>query len=134
MLPCKILIVDDDRDDLDLLHSSFYEIGVKNIHTVESMREAIEFLKSAAGINILPKLIITDLNMPGQSGYDFLKFLKTTPHYMHIPVIIFSTSVSDKEIRKSLLLGAIDYIPKPVNLKDYVELAIKMNARIESVF
>ena len=130
MVTCRILIVDDDRDDLDLLCSSFHEIGVKEIHAVESVQEAIEFLQNADDKKELPKLIVTDLNMPGQCGYELLKFLKTTPLYMHIPVIIFSTSISEKEIKKSLSLGALDYIPKPILIEDYIDLVSKMNKRI----
>ena len=65
-----------------------------------------------------------------QISYELLKFLKTTPLYMHIPVIIFSTSISEKEIKKSLSLGALDYIPKPILIEDYIDLVSKMNKRI----
>lgn len=130
MVTCRILIVDDDRDDLDLLCSSFHEIGVKEVNAVESVQEAIEFLQNADDKKVLPKLIVTDLNMPGQCGYELLKILKTTPLYMHIPVIIFSTSISEKEIKKSLSLGALDYIPKPILIEDYIDLVSKMNKRI----
>ena len=130
MLTCRILIVDDDSDDIDLLLSSFHEIGVKEVHGVHSMPEAIKFLQFLGDLNALPKIIITDLNMPGQNGFELLKFLKNTTLYKQIPVIVFSTSISCKEIETSLALGALDYIPKPVLLEDYIDFASKINTRI----
>ena len=130
MLTCRILIVDDDPDDIDLLRSSFHEIGVKEVQGVHSMLKTIEFLQSIDDLNDLPKIIITDLNMPGQNGYELLKFLKNNTRYKHIPVIVFSTSISCKEIETSMALGALDYISKPVLLEDYIDFAFKMNARI----
>ena len=76
------------------------------------------------------RIVNTDLNMPCQSGYDFLHFLKASPLYKDIPVIIFSTSVSEKELETSLASGALDYIPKPVLIEDYKGVAFKMNAKI----
>ena len=131
MVTCQILIVDDDPDDIDILRTSFSEIGVKEVDGVESMRGAIAFLQSIADPNNLPKIIITDLNMPGQNGYDLLKCLKASAQFQHIPVIVFSTSLSNKEKEVSLSLGALDYIPKPILVEDYTDVAIKINEIIE---
>ena len=130
MITYTILIVDDDPDDIEILRSAFHEIGAREIQGVLSMPQALDHLQSIEDINDLPKLIITDLNMPGQNGYELLRFLKASPRYRHIPVIVCSTSVSCKEKETSLSLGAIDYIPKPVLVVDYKNLAAKMVARI----
>lgn len=132
MITCHILIVDDDPDDIDLLRSALHEIGVKEVHGVYSMQKAIEFLQPIVAINDLPKLIITDLNMPCHNGYELLKFVKTSPRYLHIPVIVFSTSLLGKEIQTSLALGALEYIPKPVLVEDYIDLAVKIKSLINN--
>ncbi len=130
MLTCRILIVDNDPDDIDLLRSSLYEIGVKEVHGVHSMQKAIEFLQSITDPYNLPLLIITDLNMPRQNGHELLSHLKSTLRYSHIPVIILSTSGSAKETEKSISLGAQAYFIKPNSIKDYIILAEKLRAYI----
>lgn len=95
------------------------------------MRGAIAFLQSIADPNHLPKIIITDLNMPGENGLELLKLLKASAQFHHIPVIVFSTSLSNKETEVCLSLGALDYIPKPVQVEDYRNVVVKINEIIK---
>jgi len=132
MTSCHILIVDDDPDDIDILCASFQEIGVKNAHGVQSMQRAIELLESITDEIKLPAIIITDLNMPRQNGYELLKFIKASTRYKQIPIIVLSTSLSSNEIKKSLGLGALGYIPKPVLKEEYINLAVKIKSMIKN--
>ncbi|KOR29205.1 hypothetical protein TI05_15530 [Achromatium sp. WMS3] len=73
---------------------------------------AIDALKQG---HINPDLILLDILMPGLSGYDVMDFLQENDATGHIPVI-FLTSMDDAEDEKyGLLLGAVDYIPKPIS-------------------
>lgn len=126
MLTCNILIVDDDADDRDILLDSFRQIGVEHVHSVASADAAISFLQAIADDENLPKLIITDLNMPGISGHELLLALKGMRRYQYIPVIVCSTSSSPREAENCLASGARDYITKPNALTDYVTISHKM--------
>ena len=65
MSPCKILIVDDDPDDREILIDTFQQIGLNLVQGVSSAETALAYLQAIEEDEELPKLIITDLNMPG---------------------------------------------------------------------
>jgi response regulator RpfG family c-di-GMP phosphodiesterase len=58
--------------------------------------------------------------MPGIDGYEFLDDVKRNESTKHIPVIIVSAVTNSKEIKKTKMLGAVDYIEKPVNIHELV--------------
>ena len=122
MIPCKILIVDDDADDREIISTTFHDLGISNFQVVSSAQAAFAFLQSIEEQENLPRLIITDLNMPGISGYELLQSLKTMQRYKHIPVIVYSTSNLKEDINKCLLKGALDYFTKPSLLSEYSAL------------
>jgi CheY-like chemotaxis protein len=127
MRTCNILVVDDDPDDRDILTETFQQIGVERIYGVATAEAAIVFLQEIADDRDLPKLIITDLNMPGISGYELLRALKEMHRYQHIPVIVCSTSSAVYEAENCLASGAKDYITKPSAISDYLHITHKMS-------
>ena len=123
MTHCKILIVDDDPDDREIISSVFLTTGITDFLLVSSARDAITYLQSVQNEERLPKLIITDLNMPGINGNELLQSLKTMQRFQHIPVIVYSTSNIKDEINKSLMQGASEYITKPSAMSGYFEFS-----------
>ena len=67
-----------------------------------------------------PSLILLDLLMPQISGYQFLEQIKGDKKTRDIPVIIVSAVTDTMNIKKTLDMGAIDYISKPVDIKELV--------------
>ena len=132
MRTCNILIVDDDPDDRDILIETFHQIGVEHIHGVTSADAAIVFLQEIADDRKLPKLIITDLNMPGISGYELLRALKEMHRYQHIPVVVCSTSSAVHEAESCLASGAKDYITKPSAISDYLQITLQMRTLVQA--
>jgi CheY-like chemotaxis protein len=127
MLTCKILIVDDDSDDLEILVETFNKVGVERALGVSSAEEAISFLQSITNDEDLPELIVTDLNMPGINGHELLRALKEMSRYQHIPVVVVcSTSDSIHEMERCLRSGARDYLTKPNSLAGYLNITRKM--------
>lgn len=101
-----ILIVDDDplnRVVLENTLSDEYRISL-----CASGEEAVSFLESSS-----VDLIISDIRMPGMSGYDLLEKLKEKQSTYSIPFIIISASNSYNDEAKGLEMGAMDYITKP---------------------
>jgi CheY-like chemotaxis protein len=78
----------------------------------------------------LPKLIITDYFLPGMTGTEFVKDLKGMDKYKHIPVIVLTTTKSEKELEKYREMGALDYLVKPITYNDYVRVAADMKSRV----
>jgi CheY-like chemotaxis protein len=67
-----------------------------------------------------PDLILLDLNMPNISGFDFLE-MRTSQDYADIPVIIVSAKDSAETIKQTQELGAVDFISKPVRIKEIMQ-------------
>ena len=111
----QILIVDDDREDHSILHEYFQNAGIDDqVLYVENGLRAIEFLQNISDDQLLPNLIVLDLNMPILNGSQTLLRIKQLPRFRHIPVIIFSTSENEAEKRRCLNYGAIEYMVKPM--------------------
>jgi CheY-like chemotaxis protein len=76
MTTYKILVVDDDPDDRDIMHEAFQINGFTDYSILSSAQEVFLYLQSVEKDENLPRMIITDLNMPGISGYELLQALK----------------------------------------------------------
>jgi CheY-like chemotaxis protein len=111
-----ILIADDDADDRFLLQTAFDENGFHDrLQFVENGVEALDFLYRLQGeaSGPLPRFILLDLNMPKKDGREVLKELKQHPEFRKIPVVVFSTTNNEQEMRRCYELGANSYITKP---------------------
>lgn len=119
LLNATILVVDDDEVDLLFIQSAFKKIGAaSNIQTVNGGREAIKYLLGEGkfadrSIFAYPDFIITDLKMPGVSGFELIQFCRRDPNSATIPIVVFSGSQDNDDIRTSYLLGANSYHEKP---------------------
>ena len=88
----KILIVDDNEIDLELLEAILMNLGFQNIIKSESGNEAIRLAEEHQ-----PDLFFIDINMPGMTGGEFRGLLKKNPVTQDIPVIFISGMISKEE-------------------------------------
>ena len=120
----KILLVDDDPDDQMIFKDAFESLeATGNISIAQNGEEAMNLLDKQSRENILPELIVLDLNMPKMNGTETLRNLKQDQRYNQIPVIIYSTSVNPLEKEKCMELGAYSYIKKPISWKESIDTA-----------
>jgi CheY-like chemotaxis protein len=120
-----IMLVEDDIGDQKLIRMSLKQQRIANTPIVAgSAEEAIEYLMKSKDSEIapMPNLILLDLNMPGMGGKEFLRQIKSDPDLEAIPVVILTTSDSDKDILETFKLQAAGYIKKPINLNDFQEV------------
>ncbi len=112
-----IIIAEDDADDRFLLQAAFEENGFADrLQFVENGVEVLEYLDALKQVDKerrLPRFILLDLNMPKKDGREVLKELKQHPELKKIPVVIFSTTNNEQEMRRCYELGANSYITKP---------------------
>lgn len=102
----KILLVDDSRIQLMIMEEALSQHGYQCIKA-NSGSEALSLLQKEQ-----PDVILSDVEMPGMSGFDFKEKLMNTPSLKNIP-FLFLTSYSDREVMmQGLDLKAIDYIVK----------------------
>jgi CheY-like chemotaxis protein len=120
-----ILIAEDDADDRFLMQKALDELG-EDIK-IEFVENGVELLEHLNGIKdqklggVYPKFILLDLNMPKMDGREVLKNIKNHDEFRKIPVIIFSTTKNQLEVKRCYDLGANTYIVKPVNFDSLVE-------------
>ena len=103
----KILVVDDDPKDLDLLLETLRNTDF-HVITATNGNEALSKLK-----NQKPSLILLDIVMPEMNGYQFCQMLKSEQAYKDIPVVFFTCKNTDEDKQWGYDLGADDYIAKP---------------------
>jgi CheY-like chemotaxis protein len=116
----KILYAEDDIDDRIFLNESLVSNGLKaDMVFVSNGEEAISYLESSRNSKALPALIILDLNMPKVDGRQTLSYLKKSPHFADIPVIILSTSESATEKDFCKERGVVSYCTKPRDIAGY---------------
>jgi CheY-like chemotaxis protein len=109
-----ILIAEDDADDRFLLQAAFEENGFPDeLQFVENGVEILDFLTGLKDEAEYPRFILLDLNMPKKDGREVLKELKQHQQLKNIPVVIFSTTNNEQEMRRCYELGANSYITKP---------------------
>ena len=115
-----ILIIEDEPDINELLTISLLE----NNYTVSKAFDGEKGLNIARELS--PDLILLDLMLPGISGLDVCKLLKSEQETSFIKIIILTALSQEHDIVKGLELGADDYITKPFSM-------MVLNARIKSV-
>ena len=111
-----ILIVEDNKDLLMLMRtllSSRYHIT-----TATNGREALEVVQRET-----LDLIVSDMMMPEMDGNELTKAIKGNPDWSHLPIILITAKTSEDDRKKSMLIGADDYVTKPFRLRD-LELRI----------
>ncbi len=108
----RILIIDDDAlirmQTKKLLTDNGFEVNV-----AENGKVGLQMAHK-----LLPDLIICDVNMPIMNGYDVLKKLKKSAETGSIPFIFYSSDVSYENLRKGMILGADDYLIKPLQINE----------------
>ena len=107
----KLLIVDDEPDILEFLSKRLERNGFR-VFTATCGQECLD---SAAGID--PDLIILDIVMPFMDGYEVIKKLRASTHTKNVPIIMHSVRKESRAIFKSMELGGIDYVIKPVTFE-----------------
>jgi chemotaxis family two-component system response regulator Rcp1 len=118
----ELLLVDDNPADVTLVRESLADtIHQSHIHSVLAGADAISFLRrTGKHVNVIrPDLVILDLNLPATNGYQILSEMKADVDLRKIPVVVFSSSESKRDIARSYELGANCYVSKPADLKRF---------------
>ena len=144
----KIIMVDDNRANLDMgrnMLKPFYEV-----YPAQSANKFFEILE-----NVLPDLVLLDIEMPEMNGYEAIKKMKADSRFDDIPVIFLTAKSDESSELEGFELGASDYVSKPFSapllfkrienqllivrqkkaLKDYADnLEIKVRDKTKEVF
>ena len=120
--PIEILLVEDNPGDVRLTQEALREAKVLNtLHLAVDGADALDFLRRAPPHTHAPRpdLILLDLNLPRMDGRELLAVIKSDPDLKRIPVVVLTTSASERDILHSYNLHANCYITKPVDLQQF---------------
>jgi chemotaxis family two-component system response regulator Rcp1 len=121
----KILLVDDNEADVWLFKEAFAALHIEHdLETVHDGAQAIDRLENAETLGV-PDLILLDINMPKVDGFQVLSFVRSTPRICVIPVIILSSSRTERDVRRAHELGANSYLCKSTD--DFADLVGDVN-------
>src|SRR6185369_12000790 len=109
----RIVIIDDNMSSLELLSTALEREGL-SIHTANDPREGLELVRS-----LRPRMVITDLVMPGMTGLDVLRqVIHLDPT---IDVLLMTAHYTTETAVEAIRNGAADYLQKPVKIADLRE-------------
>ncbi|MBH2003054.1 MAG: response regulator [Sphingobacteriia bacterium] len=116
----RILIVDDQTANIEILENLLLIKGYKNIWATTDPREVLPIVK-----NFNPDLLLLDLMMPHLSGYDIMEQLKEDVLATRLmPILVLTADATPEAKKKALTEGASDFLTKPFDLAE-VDLRIK---------
>lgn len=123
----RILLVEDNENDVELARLAFAERGLEaDVTVARDGQEALDYLygegpHTGRGEEA-PALVLLDLNMPRVSGYEVLRRVKEHPRLRTVPVVVFTTSDAAGDRRLCDALGADAYLVKPFDFSSFVDV------------
>jgi two-component system response regulator len=122
-----ILLVEDNKDDELLTLRALRKNNILNeVIVVRDGAEALDYLfvrgaHASRDADILPQVVLLDLNLPKVSGLSVLKQVRAEERLRMLPVVVLTSSKEDEDIIQSYALGANSYVRKPVEFEKFSE-------------
>lgn len=129
MKPAHILLVEDNEGDIILTLDAFEESKIKtDISVVKNGQEAMDFLFRRGEYSSVekPDLILLDINIPIFNGHEVLRQIKTNDSLKKIPVIMLTTSSSQKDINQAYENHSNSYVKKPLDMEEFLQAILKI--------
>jgi len=126
--PVKILLVEDNVQDIEITQRAFAKGRVRNeLTVVRDGEEAIDYLYHRGkyqdpATSPRPGMILLDLNLPKVGGLEVLQQIKKDDQLKQIPVIVLTVSQREEDIVRSYDLGVNTYIQKPVEFDNFMRV------------
>ena len=122
-----ILLVEDNEGDILLTIDALEECKIKHkISVIRDGRAAIDFFGSLKDRENTPDLVLLDINLPKLSGHDVLQYIKKSEKHSQVPVIMLTTSSSERDILSAYKHYANCYITKPMEITEFMSAIAKI--------
>ncbi len=128
----EILLVEDNMNDAELTIRALRKNNLANnlVH-VQDGASALDFIYCKGvfkdrNSKTKPKLILLDLKMPKIDGLEVLRIIKSDEETKHIPVVVMTSSIEEKDLLESYKLGANSYIQKPVEFQKFISSIVEV--------
>lgn len=124
--PMVVLVADDDEDDRALTRDALHEVNAGTVRFVKDGQELLDYLRrnskdTARRSADNPDVVLLDLNMPRMNGAQALSEIRADRELGSIPIVVFSTSSDEADVRDSYRRGANSFISKPSTFAGLVE-------------
>lgn len=119
------LLVEDNPADADLMREVLELSEVDHeLHVVKDGEEALAYLRREGDHSGKPRpaLLLLDLNLPRKNGHEVLAELRADPKLRTLPVLMLTSSESEKDIDRSYELGANAYVTKPIDFSQFEDV------------
>ena len=116
----RILVVDDNRDILDLVQRVLQTYG----HDVLIARDGLEALQQEAASQ--PDLVVLDVNLPTLDGWEVCRRIKAR---REVPIMLLTVRAERADIQRSIEAGADDHLPKPFDIAEFLNHIKQLSAR-----
>ena len=129
MKKAHLLLVEDNEGDILLIKEALESRRYVNELTIlKNGSEALDFLmkKGMYSTAERPSLILLDINLPRLSGHELLAKIKSNKELKRIPVVILTTSSSDRDIQESYQNQANCYVQKPVDANEFEKVILEI--------
>lgn len=122
----RILIVEDNENDLELTLDSLNESNLaNNVDVARDGEEALDYLfkrnKFSGRDGNNPIVILLDIKLPKINGLEVLRTIKMNDHFKNIPVVILTSSREDRDLHEGYSLGVNAYVVKPVEFNSFAD-------------
>src|SRR6267142_4910873 len=135
MEPGIILYAEDEPNDVFFLQRAFKLAGLAHlVKSVSNGQNALEYLSGAGPftdreLHPFPCLVLLDINLPRQSGFEVLEWIRKQPRLKSLPVVMLTSSSHPADMEKARKLAADDYLLKPSDPLKLVELVKSLDDR-----
>ncbi len=123
MKPIHILLVEDNEGDIVLTREALEEARIiTKLSVVRDGKEAMDFLTGQGKYPDaeMPDMMLLDVNLPKKNGHEVLQYVKSNELLKHIPVIMLTTSSSERDVNLSYNYYANCFITKPVEAREFL--------------
>lgn len=127
-MPARLFVIEDSRADLELFEMAMRDAGVSvTIDAVSTAAEAWAHLDDIeAGLELVPDLIVLDLNLPDRPGHEILLEIRRRENLARVPVVVLTGSATRRmEIER---MGADAYVTKPLRYDELLDVVEELRS------
>lgn len=127
MKSIHILLVEDNEGDILLTTETLEENKIINKLTViKDGKAAIDYFKNLVNKSNAPDLVILNFHLPKENGREVLRYIKKDESLNHVPVIMLTTSLLEREMLSAYKYHANYYITKPIEIAEFIAVIAKI--------
>ena len=123
-----ILLIEDDEVDIMNVQRAFQKNKIENpFYIARNGIEALEMLRGENGSEIVPQVILLDINMPKMGGLEFLENIRADKKLKAISVFVLTTSAQESDKEAAYNMNVAGYILKPLSFESFLDTVSILN-------